>query len=146
MEKNQSRQRIIPLYRIGSRYCTAPWEEGGTQAQKISLLLMAGVTVGEGAGGEALVFSFQHTVGVGVNTAIALGLCSLAEHPPDVERQRGREYRAVEQEMLALRVSRLMSAIASAARTGDPLAKEVLGPSTSDTLRALTEHFEQLVE
>jgi len=143
METNQSRERTVTVYRIGARYRTEPWREAGQEAEEVTLLLMPGVSTRAGASGEVLAFSFQQTAGVGVNTAIALGLCRLPEPERDQVRQRRREHRAVDQELTSLRVTRLVAAVASAAVAGDALAESVLGSSAGETLEHLAEHFER---
>jgi hypothetical protein len=143
MQNNDPRERtLLTVYRIGAKYRLEPWNSGDIEAEPLVLALAGGVWGGESRSGEALLFSHRHTVGVGVNTAFALGLCQPLGAPAAEFAQQAREHRAADQEAALLRVSRLLAAIAAAAVAGDPLANAVVRPSGAATLEALVEHFE----
>jgi hypothetical protein len=71
----------LPVFRVGHRYLSRPSGEASRGAELVAIELPAGIWVSESSAGEILVHSHEYTVGLGLSTALALGLCRLAEQP-----------------------------------------------------------------
>jgi hypothetical protein len=94
-----------------------------------------------------LFYTSERTLGLGLNTALMLGLCRLVEKGGETSHAaaKHREQRAFERERLLTSVERLAAAVRAAAEVRSPLGAWANRPSQSETLDRLSEYFEQIV-
>jgi len=138
----------VTLYRIGSVSRLEPWTDGDEEAEPIRVALTGGVWVGKDARGEAYFYTQERSLGLGLSTAMLLGLCRLAdpEHTRIVLEDHRREHRAATRERLATSVERLVRAIRAAAAVRSPLGVHVHRPAPEETLDALADYFERIAD
>ena len=135
---------IVTLYCRGTSCRLEPWEG----AEPIRVDLTTGVWVDTDPAGEALFYTGERSLGLGLNTALMLGLCRAAEKGGhgSAAAARHRELRALERERLLASVERLVTAVRAAADVRSPLGTWANRPTPPETLDRLAEYFEQIVE
>jgi hypothetical protein len=135
--------QTVTLFCRGTACRLEPW---GPEADPIHITLTPGVWVQPDPSGEVLFYTSERSLGLGLNTALMLGLCRPAEKSETSHAAaKHREQRALERERLLTSVERLAAAVRAAAAVRSPLGTWANRPTPSETLDRLAEYCEQIV-